>query len=296
MPRAPYYKRKLIEWISSLEAKNYPSSTIECYGRIINRIWKYGKKNGWPMNPKKLQPKQLTYYLENLKHLSTGTQSLYGRVLLIFLKWCGNRQFEEFRFKIKVERSRVDWLTVEEASDILASAPTMWIMAMETMFIYTGIRRSELAHLRLSDVHEDFILVVGKGRKARRIPVAPELWNMMRPYTDWRRTRGGEFFLIHPQIGALPEGPYAAESIGGCIWDHSKLYGRHFSPHTFRRSYGRHLYKAGMALVEIQRLYGHASVEMTIRYLGITEEDLSTSLSRYQPSYSRKSSLAKAEQ
>lgn len=285
MPRAPCYKRKILEWIATYEAKNFSSQTIGQYDRIIRRIWKYGIKNGWPMNPKRLQPKQVIAFLDHIKGLSTGTQSMYGITLLQFLRWCGNKQFEEFKFNIKVERSRVDWLTVEEATDIIAKAPDVWTMAMETMFIYTGIRLSELSTLRMNNVNEDFILVIGKGRKARKIPVSPELWEEMRPYTEWRRTRSGDLFLMHPKVCSHMEGPYSTTGIAQAIRRHSESYGRHFSPHTFRRSYGRHLYKAGMSLVEIQRLYGHASMEMTVRYLGITEEDLSSSVLKYQPSY-----------
>lgn len=285
MPRPPLYKQKLRKWVDHLEGSNYSRDTIRLYSTCVRIAWDYGETKAWPADPKKLEAKQVREYLDYLRRYASATQASYAKALLLFLRWNGNQNVEHFRLRLRVTRSRVDWLTVEETSTIITSAPDLWTRTMEILFAYTGIRLSELAYLRMTDMHEDHIVVIGKGSKARKIPVTAQFWEALRPYMEWRRTIESPLFMCHPASGGQPIGPYTKDGIRTAIRNHQEQIGRHLSPHTFRRSYGRHLYKAGMPLQEIQRLYGHASLAVTIAYLGINDEDLATSIQKYQPSY-----------
>jgi integrase len=44
--------------------------------------------------------------------------------------------------------------------------------------------------------------------------------------------------------------------------------------HTLRKTFGYHAYKAGNDLTLIQALLNHASPDITLRYIGITQEDM----------------------
>jgi integrase len=284
MPRRARWKDDLDAWVSEMEAQNVPDATIRTYKGAVRRAWTYGERAGWPAHPAKVEPSHVRQYLEHLRRYPPCTQATYGNGLLQFLRrW--NGKFEKFRLRIRPERVNVDWLTVEEVALALATAANPRTLAMEVLMAYTGIRVGELLSLRMCDLHEDYISVVGKRSKARNIPVTPEFWQALEPYMEWRRRQDGLLFLLHPsRDGPVP---YCYGSVRNNLVLHAKRLGRHLSPHTFRRSYGRHLYKMGMPLPEIQRLYGHASVEMTIRYLGIVQEDLASSLAKFQPSYLR---------
>ena len=285
MPRPPLYTLKISQWVEYLESANYSLDTIRLYSTSANIAWEYGIQHGWPNDPRKVEVKQLRNYIQYLRRYSSGTQYVYSVALLLFLKWNGNRHIEDFRLKMRPTRTNVDWLTVEETSAVILSAPNLWTRTMEIMFAYTGIRRSELVYLRTADVQREHITVVGKGSRARKIPITEHFWESMGPYLRWRRTVQSPLFLCHAENAGNPAGPYATGGISTAIRTHSNMIGRHISPHTFRRSYGRHLYKAGMPLQEIQRLYGHQEVSTTIRYLGINDEDLSASVTKYQPKY-----------
>ena len=47
------------------------------------------------------------------------------------------------------------------------------------VFLDTGMRLSELCGLRVSDVHERYIKVFGKGRKEREIGLHPEVGKLL---------------------------------------------------------------------------------------------------------------------
>ena len=205
---------------------------------------------------------------------------------MIFLRWSKNRQLEEFRLRLRAERMRADWLTPEEVSAVLSSAPSLPIRAAEIMFAYTGIRVSELVQMRVEDLGPDALVVRrGKGGKTRRIPLTPWFWGAMRPYMEWRRSQPGTALLVHGVTRGHQPGAYTVDGLTHALEDHGARMGRHLSPHTFRRSFGRHLYLSGMPLPEIQRLYGHSRPEITLRYIGITDDDLSSSMTKFQPRY-----------
>ena len=44
--------------------------------------------------------------------------------------------------------------------------------------------------------------------------------------------------------------------------------------HTLRKTFGYHAYKAGYDLSQIQKLLNHSSLGVTLRYIGITQEQL----------------------
>lgn len=284
MPRSPTIVAKSKLWLSELESNNYPATTLEIYDCSVQSAIRFGVGHAWPEDPRKLEGRHIREWLEFLRLMySTGTQRTYGTNFLIFLKWCKNTNLEGFRLKVHVERSRVDWLSVEEAAAVLASAPSLNIRTMETCLMYLGIRADELRTLKLADMHPDHIMIQGKGCKGRRVPVRKEFWEAVSEYMTWRRKFPGQVFMVYKKGEEIH--PYAHGGIFQAIQPHAMMLGRHLSPHTFRRSFGRHLYKAGMPLPEIQRLYGHSSVEMTIRYLGILDEDVANGLSKFQPDY-----------
>jgi len=265
-------------------SKNYSLETVEIYQHRLRSIHRFWEEYGFPSDPRKVEPLHVRVYLDSLRGLSTSSQHGRGTTLLGFLRWAGNTQLRDFKLKITVSRSRVDWLTVEESSAVLMSAPTLTLRAAELLMLYCGLRREEVAELRLSDLHPTHINVQGKGRKGRRIPVKNGLLVALAPYMEWRRTLPGEFFLVHRHCRA-EYGKWTPGGLTEALRRHGLSMGRHLSPHTLRRSFGRHLYKAGMPLQDISYLYGHTSVQVTIHYLGIKDEDVESSLNRFQPDY-----------
>ena len=65
------------------------------------------------------------------------------------------------------------------------------------MFFDTGIRLTELMTLKPEQIHEEYILIHGKGNKERLVPVSPYLAKALMQY---QRAKEGYF------EGRLPEG------------------------------------------------------------------------------------------
>ncbi len=56
--------------------------------------------------------------------------------------------------------------------------------------------------------------------------------------------------------------------------------GLQVSHHDLRRTFGRLAHKAGMDLVQLKNLYGHSSLDQTVHYIGLDEDEMRAGLER----------------
>jgi site-specific recombinase XerD len=137
----------------------------------------------------------------------------------------------------------------------------------------TGVRASELVHLRVQDIHSQRMLIhvrQGKGAKDRYTLLSPGLLEQLRAY--WRTYRPHPWlFLGRDRSRPLPVATaqkiyYAAKRRAGIQRGHGI--------HTLRHSFATHLMEAGVDLPTLQRLLGHTSLATTAKYLHVTSKHL----------------------
>jgi integrase len=230
----------------------------------------------------------MALYEDLKRNRSSEVQRDYLWALLKVLQISGNTECSEIELRIYPVRSHYDWMTIDEVSSFIASSRTPYDHAIATVLSYTGARRTEAAEIRLQDIRQDNITLNGKGRKSRNVPVDEEFWTEMEDYLDYRTALrpSSDRLLLHRYRGKVVE--YTGPKVTSVLDHWSKRFGRHVSPHTLRRSYGRHLYFNGCPLVQISKLMGHADSKQTEQYLCIGDYDLQDAIQRYRPSYSRK--------
>lgn len=60
-----------------------------------------------------------------------------------------------------------------------------------------------------------------------------------------------------------------------------ELIGFPLSNHNLRRMCGRMMYRSGVKLEQIAKIFGHADTRTTIGYLGLDFEDISDAMSKF---------------
>jgi integrase/recombinase XerC len=138
--------------------------------------------------------------------------------------------------------------------------------AILELFYASGIRRAELAGVRLADVDlaERTIHVTGKGNKQRTVLInrtaaaAIEAYLRVRP-----RSADPALFLGRSGRGMTPKHVWR---IFHAIYRISGLQ-KHASPHTLRHSFATHLVENGVDLETVRELLGHESLATTGVYL-----------------------------
>jgi site-specific recombinase XerD len=135
------------------------------------------------------------------------------------------------------------------------------------------MRFSEAANLRLTDIDSKRMqirITHGKGSKQRQVPLSPRLLSELREY--WKQYKPTS--LLFP--GKVADKIYCDTSIQKAMKESAKLanFSKNISPHTLRHSYATGLLEAGVDLLTISRLLGHASFSTTMVYLHCRREHL----------------------
>ncbi len=109
----------------------------------------------------------------------------------------------------------------------------------------------------------------GKGNKLRRVPITNELKNMLLKYINAFRLNSTSYLF---------QGQKYQKASTKMITHIVKKYAikskmnKSIHPHVFRHTRAMHLLEAGLTLVDIRDILGHASIKTTEIYLKINIE------------------------
>lgn len=145
-----------------------------------------------------------------------------------------------------------------------------------------GIRNSELVGLNLDSVKwgDEAILVRGKGRKERLVPLGDEAAIALRNYLPARAEKlaaAGKGALVNQGpllINARARGDcrLTTRSVGRIVKAIALSRGlaADVHPHTLRHAFGTHMLEEGADLRAIQEMLGHERLSTTQRYTQLT--------------------------
>jgi len=164
-------------------------------------------------------------------------------------------------------------LSAEEVEALLSCTRNLKHRTFLTTLYAAGLRLSEAARLTIPDVDSHRMqlrIVEGKGGKTRMVPLSPRLLGELRRY--WKEYRPDHY--LYP--GKQPDRPYAATSIQKAIKVSAKQakIRKQVTPHTLRHSFATGLLEAGVDILSIGRLLGHASFTTTMVYLHVRRPHL----------------------
>ncbi|GER88883.1 tyrosine recombinase XerD [Dictyobacter vulcani] len=136
------------------------------------------------------------------------------------------------------------------------------------VLLETGIRVSELCGMRIQDIHDDYIRVVGKGIKEREVGIAPavskQLWKYINQYRTPTKIDDPRVFINRYGRHLTPSG---VEQLLIDIKERVGITGVRVSAHTFRHTFACMYLEQGGEIYKLSRLMGHSSVEVTEEYL-----------------------------
>ena len=145
-----------------------------------------------------------------------------------------------------------------------------------------GIRNSELVGLDMGSVkwRDDAVLVRGKGRKERLVPLGDEAAVALRAYLPLREAKllaAGKGALVHdgPLVMNLRmrgDCRLTTRSVGRIVKAIALSRGlaADVHPHTLRHAFGTHMLEEGADLRAIQEMLGHERLSTTQRYTQLT--------------------------
>jgi integrase/recombinase XerC len=151
----------------------------------------------------------------------------------------------------------------------------------------TGIRRTELVHLKMHDINfsNNTIKVLGKRSKERILPVLPVIAGQFSFYikerSDVESSRDSDFFFITKK-GLKLNDSFVYRLINSYFSPVSEKVKK--SPHILRHTFATHLLNNGADLNSVKELLGHSSLASTQIY---THSSLSELKKVYEEAHPR---------
>jgi integrase len=189
-----------------------------------------------------------------------------------FLRWAEeDRGLVVPHFRVPKEREaegKERWLDAREIAKLEAAAPTDWWALFATL-LYSGVRIAEAQGLKWADVrlveqririHERSGRRLKTASSQRDVPVPAPLVTVLKTHST--RVDSGPADLVFPP-------PYSI------YWNARNNFARAvrlagITPatiHDLRHTFAVHCAQAGVPLPRIQKLLGHATAVMTMRYM-----------------------------
>jgi integrase/recombinase XerC len=162
--------------------------------------------------------------------------------------------------------------------------------AIMELLYSSGLRLAELVGLTLTsiDLQDRVVRVLGKGSKARIVPVGRAAVTALR---TWLRERGalagpGECALFVGRTGKRLGA--RAVQMRVALWARRQGLGMHVHPHLFRHSFASHLLESSGELRAVQELLGHADISTTQIYTHLDFQHLARIYDATHPRARRK--------
>jgi len=151
-------------------------------------------------------------------------------------------------------------------------------IAVILVLLDTGLRVSELTNLRLTDVRleEGVLKVSGKGRRERLIPIGKASQHLLWNYITRHRPEptNPRCDLVFLTKDGSPLTKNRIQKMMTKYGSRAAIDGVRCSPHTLRHTGAVMFLRNGGDVFTLQRLLGHASLEMTRHYCELADVDV----------------------
>lgn len=159
--------------------------------------------------------------------------------------------------------------------------------AMLELLYAAGLRVSELADLRLEQVHLDagYLVVRGKGDKERLVPIGDWACDALKAYLEEGRRSLLKKRLNHHVFLNHRSHKLSRQGIWKIIKRYASLCGirKNLTPHMLRHSFATHLLENGADLRSLQTMLGHADISTTQIYTHVARTRLKEIHERFHP-------------
>ncbi len=157
---------------------------------------------------------------------------------------------------------------------------------MVILLYLSGIRRAELAGLKLSDIDRkrQLLNVLGKGNKVRVVPYGDFLEEEIDAYLEFReeflagRNKNGDRLFLNSRGEGL-----SVRSIDRVVAAYCSILGKRVTPHMLRHSFATHMLENGADILAIKELLGHSSLATTQKYTHVGTERLKAVYNKSHP-------------
>lgn len=301
-------QKYIMMFLAAKAAGGRTDKTLHCYRSYLVKIFdSIGK------DVDEITPEDIKLYLakklrvDKIKKTSVDNER---RALSTFYGWMHNNEYiarnpmhkvEVMKFSKPKKKAFTD-IEVEKIRDACETEREQ--MIVETL-LSTWCRVSEISMIKREEIEDDKILVHGKGEKDRIVFLNAKAQLAISKYLE-KRSDSNPYLLPKmisiksmssfrsgmtklemkrwyesPEFidGNLPGDNGTIERIVRELGKRAGVSNVH--PHRFRRTGATFALRAGMPLITVSKLLGHANIAVTQVYLDITDDELESAHEKY---------------
>jgi integrase/recombinase XerD len=271
----------LFRWLRSILAQGRAESTVDAYGRSGARFLTWLEHDA----KAPLGALSACHFFDYQIHLHDGMKrssvNRHLNALRVFSRYLhitGVTENDPARHVqlSRADNSRVVWIGAADARKLYAAVRGITEQTVLLTYMRTGLRKMELADLKLSDVdlETNTLMVYGKKtRSHRQVPMSGDLARQLSLYLAQRpQVSCPALFITEKQKVKLY--PQLLQRWWSRWLGDAGLSSKQYCIHSLRHTAATNWLRAGLNIRQVAELMGHADINTTMRYLHIVPEEL----------------------
>ena len=285
-------KDALKEYHFDCKARKLSAKTIEGYVRMMGYLLGFLQEEHGVAEVEEVRPSHIKQYLLLMEEKGRKPQYINDllKVYKCFFKYCVQEEYIRTAptariHNVKQPKVLIRTFNESEIRKMLNTCQgrdfvSMRNKALMAILFDTGMRLTEVVMLKQEQIHDEYILVHGKGNKERLVPVSPYLAKTLMKYRVVRDSYFEGRIIPEPYVFVSYRGFKLTQQAVGVIL--KKIAAEvgvrkeiRVSPHTCRHTFAHLQLKNGLDLYSLSRLMGHENIGITQRYLdGIRNDEV----------------------
>jgi integrase/recombinase XerD len=179
--------------------------------------------------------------------------------------------------RLKQPRRIIVPLSAEQVARFWRSFHAFRDLAIVGLMLLDGLRSCEVLSLQLEDLQlaDAQIRVLGKGNKARVLPLPQEIIEVLQNYLRLERPLTNSPALFVCLKGRQRGQSMTPAGLRSLFRNHRvRCQLPHANPHRLRHTFGADMVRAGISLPALQHLMGHSQVHTTMLYVLLAPQDV----------------------
>ncbi len=283
---------QFLDYLSS--EKRFSGHTVIAYENDLKQFFEFSEIDDLPKLAE-INHQLIRSWLVNMIDTGLTNKTVNRKLssLRSFVKWCQKNTFLDQnpfkkvvspkiskRLPVFVKESDLDNEKLADYfSDDFKGVRNLLIVEI---FYQTGIRLTELINMKISDIQNESIKVLGKRNKERIVPISNELSQKIKNYIVLRarlNTQEENLFIRENEKKIYEKLVYRIINI--YLSSHTNLEKR--SPHVLRHTFATHMMNNGVGLEVLKNLLGHANLTATQVYTHNSFSQLTNIYSQAHP-------------
>ena len=269
------HKKRLNKYIKrmaeDMAIRNFADTTIDAYTYHADKFCKHFGKTADQLGPEQIREYQLFLVKEKKASWSTFNQAVCGLRFLYQVTLKKPWTIQHIPFGKRPKKLPVV-LSNEEANRLLSCVTNPKHQAVLMTCYAAGLRLSEATNLRIQHIdgaRGQLHITGAKGSKDRFVPASPRLLEELRRY--WKVGRPNNYLFP----GKTPDVPLSSTTIQKAMklaFAKASINKANVTPHTLRHSWATGMLEAGVDVLTISKIMGHASFVTTMIYLHVRQQ------------------------